>query len=280
MKNQFLYLILILVLLLIIKSIISKENFDAKLYTDKLDCGDICTRTMNCLGFAHDASLNACYLATNPILYKPIGSPYGEEYNKEMFRCNKPNPIKNEFDIKQPNALSYNALYQCSEEEESDPQKIKGYQIINKQMNILDPERDKPIIKDYKIIEIDWPSQKKDYSKKYFEDLLRTKYITYDRDDNQEYIGQFMFKDKCIRNTPIKKCAMRCNISDDCNGFEYSEGINNGKEGLDESTDYGICCLKKNIKKIIPRKRENKNSSYYVKKLVNKLDLENTYIKL
>ncbi len=281
MKIQFLYLLVFLLLVIIVKSYLERENFDAKVYTDKLNCGDICTKTMNCLAFAYDTSLNACYLATNPILYKPIGSPYGEEYNKEMFRCNKPNPIKNEFDIKQPNALSYNTLYQCSDSEEEDPKKIKDYQIINQQMNLLDPNKDKPTIKDYKIIEIDWPIQKKDYSIKYFDDLLRTSYITYERDDDKEYLGQYMFKDKCVRDVPIRQCAKRCNMSDDCYGFEYSQGFRRGEETLDEkSTDNGICCLKKNIKKIIPRRRENNNSSFYVKKLVNKLDLENTYIKL
>jgi hypothetical protein len=106
----------ILLLILIIFSFIyyNNEHFDSKITNiTKEKCGDLCTKTYDCIGFAYNDKTKNCYLGNNPIVGLPDRSYHRDEYNSKFTFCNKPHPIRHNVDEMKVDAHKNNTIYLC-----------------------------------------------------------------------------------------------------------------------------------------------------------------------
>jgi len=278
---EFQYFIIIIIIFLILYNIFDKEQFDAKvLDSSKEQCGSICTKTYNCFAFAHDDATKSCYLSTNPIITRPLESVYGDEYKVDMPRCNKPHAIRNDFDLTfDKYSLEKNTIYGCLNKEEDN--EIKSVSIVDDTIKEIEYDKSEFKVAPYILNELNWPRFKKDILPSYFTDPNKDKILSYTADDKNEYLGQYLFKEKCLKDVQYSDCAKKCGIEKTCVGFEYNPAAVI-KENNIEYIDRGICCPKTKIDKTIPRSNECKNGTFYIKKFTDKsnFNIDDILIKI
>ena len=65
------------------------EKYDGRIsVSNYYDCGDICSKTIGCAGFAYNDN-NKCYISKTPINPLPLPALYSNEYKTTNTYCNK-----------------------------------------------------------------------------------------------------------------------------------------------------------------------------------------------
>lgn len=274
MKYQFFFIVTcILIIILIYLKGTKIEQYDGKIANmTKKDCGIKCTNTYECSGFAHKAN-NSCYLSKTPILSAPIDKVYASDYTPSDYRCNKLQPIYRVDDITVPETMKRNALYNCSESEQ-------GEYVLE----LISPFKTEPIydfddvesldVPQYDLHPYDWPITRNE--------KINTingvnDYLVYEKSED-EYLGQYLYPHRCVDNIPENKCLDICKYNKDCVGVEwnpfYVKSI--GKNNV-YNIYQNVCCPKKQIKTVIPRRKDFENGRFYLKTYQDKLN-KNTYM--
>jgi hypothetical protein len=278
---QFFLLLLIFVVstLYIIKFIYNtSEYFDSKINNaTRTQCGNICTKILECDGFAIDNN-NTCYISKTPILGKPTNSVFMSDYNKNYIRCNKFNQITVSPDT---STLEYkkNATFICTPNEiENTHEKILYYQndkeqVLNKiddlvNVNFVPYHIDN--IEFGKTIDLDkFPNLAKNPTAENSIFIMEK--------HNDEYLGDYLYPHKCVANIKEQDCLKHCLKESTCIGTEYDPIY------LIKNDIYtGLCCPKTKIDKIIPRTKENEFGNFYLKQNIYKdsLQLSDMIIKI
>jgi len=274
MNFQILLIIISIIFIIIISNNIEIENYDAKISnTTKKQCGIDCTNTFNCLGFAHKKD-GSCYLSKdNTILTKPIGSVYSDDYSVDDFRCNKLQPIYRPADITVPEIMKRNALYNCAENEE-------GAYVLNlfsnqKSESVYDfDDIDRMDVIPYELVEYDWPVTRDPLVDK---KSCEEDYLVYYKSDD-EYLGDYLYPHKCVDNIPEKACIKICTGDPKCVGIEWNPYyIREAGENIYNVYE-NVCCPRRNVKTIIPRRNAFENGRFYLKTYLDELNKNKTYI--
>ena len=290
-------LVLILILILILIYVFGEktpEHFDNKITNMKEDtCANLCVKIAGCNGFAFDSFTNTCWLSKLPIFEKPLSSLYALDYNKDYLTCNKekilPDPV-----IASSNDFKLNSTFKCKSGSGSgsDPNlNPTQYRIYDSDSYYkLDslgntgtgiPGTTDTItttiqdinIKPYPIYKVEWPisiEQKLTSSDLEYILLPETNVALFEEKPD-EYLGQYVFEHKCVANTSKNDCMQTCKSNKTCVGVEFNPGFEQNGQIYKN-----VCCPKRIIKKIVPRKESKSNGKFYLKKTVSRLALENS----
>lgn len=295
------YLIFLVIFLVIYLIYINKrvEKYDAKVSNyNKEKCSTLCKLIPTCAGFGL-SDKNNCYLAKTPILGRPIGSLYSNEYASDQFRCNKIKQISDS-DI----ATSYdklkNATYTCSDSD------VKPYSLFINDAGKLSPTTqqilDNPLSKviPYETKDFAWPSDFTKQTDKKTEDEIqkiannimteqhqkqiieKQEYLPYDtfKEFDNEVTGDFLHKYECVSNVRLPECLNYCNKQNDqCSGVEWNPAfLLYDKEEEKYKFNKDICCPMKTIKGTIPRRTEHAFGKFYHKVRLPSLEPEKIYV--
>lgn len=264
MRTLLLAILLILLLYLTyIKS--SFEYFDNKITgLDYNKCGVACTMIEDCAGYAYNN--NMCWISQKPINNKSKNGIYGFEYSENIKRCNKIKPLE-DYVIATKDDFLNNASYMCQEGEQSQTAHTLELHTVNKQQtfNTIEELKNEKVLP-YKQISIDWPNdiltKVPDYEdiKTAIIEPKETMYVM--TRNNDEHLGQYLYNHKCVANIDKKDCLQACINEESCVGTEwnpvYIQKSNN-------TMYYNVCCPKRQIAKVIPRRKEFENGHYYAK---------------
>jgi hypothetical protein len=269
--------ILLIIILIIIYCFFNNEHFDARVSDISLEkCGDMCTKIFNCVGIGYDKDKKKCYLSTNPIVGMPGKSLYEDEYKKNFYFCNKPDPIKNENDAKLYQAIPKNTIYTCKQGEDGS---ITLNSILDEKIKKIQFKDPNIQIKPYELKPLSWPYTKKDIDPNY---ITKNDYMNrisfFDYDPDNEYDGTYMFPNECVDNTPLFDCLKKCSIEESCVGVEY----NTSKKIKTTEGDIikkNLCCPKTEIDMKKTRTPENEFGAFYKKKLEDESRLGDIYIR-
>lgn len=257
------------------------EHFDEKIRrTTKTNCGIACTKVFGCKGFQTDEANNICYLSKTPILGSPTKSVFAEDYSHTAERCNKVNAAVDIHELSETNRKA-NAAYICTPDDVNNEQTFKIYDNTEK---IIDSLNDLKYINvdEYEFVDIDWNN---DIVLDDYKNLVinpdKVKYITTLTEYDDEHLGQYMFDHRCSANISQYDCMKFCIDNDECLGTEwnptYIKKIDS--PGTDDGYEYeihkGVCCPKRVISKIIPRREEYANGHFYLKEKIRKDDKKN-----
>jgi len=267
--------IIILTVLLLIKYVYDLNTQNTEFYDEKVlktsreNCGILCTKTYECSAFASDD--NTCYLSKSNILGEPTKSPFMKEYNKKYFTCNKLQKVTDSI-VASDIDLKKNATYVCiggKNENNQNTQQLKIYDTKEKNLdNIFNLGKIK--IDKYTFGEIDWGGEVT-LTEKPVEKTIDKNKITLFTEQDDEFLGQYMYPHRCISNISQKNCLRQCLQSKKCLGTEWNPSYYkkiNGKYKLYNN----ICCPKIKLKQNIPRRDEFKFGHFYLKKEINKND--------
>lgn len=253
------------------------DNFDARVSNISVQkCGDMCTKIFNCVGFAYDKDNKKCYLSTNPLVGMPEKSLYEDEYRKNFYFCNKPDPIKNDNDAKLYQAIPKNTIYTCKQTEDGS---ISLNSILDEKINPIKYKDPNIKIKPYELKPLVWPYTKKDIDPNYVtknDAMNRISFFDYDHDN--EYDGIYMFKNECVDETPLFDCLKKCSIEDTCIGVEYNP-LKKIKTQNGDIIKKNLCCPKSKITMKKTRTKDNEFGSFYSKKLEDESRLGDVYIR-
>ena len=245
------------------------EKFDEKIKNaTKQNCGMICTKIMDCKGFM--VNNNVCYLSKTPILGNPTESKFSDEYDKMSERCNKYGVVTDmttasDFDKKK------NATYICTPNQIDN---IQSYYIYDS-ADVVDEKKISTLedlkyieVNDYTFVDIDWTKSidLKNYPMLIKNDGVEEKnIIKVMTQQNDEYLGQYMFERKCVANTSQSNCMKICLDNDDCEGVEWNPTYTPKLESGVYELHKNVCCPKRQIIKQIPRRNEFSNGHFYLK---------------
>ncbi len=253
------------------------EHFDVRVTNvGKEKCGDMCSKIYGCIGFAYNDKNKMCYLSTNPIVGDPIGSKYQKEYDENLFFCNKPNPIMNGNDEMQVNAHKDNTVYLCKDGMD---EFASFKSILDEKITDLKFKNSLIKIKPYKLKQLIW-SNTKDLDPNYVNknDYLN-QIVFYDYDNENEYQGTNLFKEKCVNNIPLYDCLAKCTVEEECSGLEFNPllltDIGNGQFKKDNN----VCCLKSSEINKFKRTKSHENGAYYKKSLEDDAQITSIYIR-
>ena len=109
-----------------------------------------------------------------------------------------------------------NATYQCSENEED---KEKTKLIINGTLQDISDGVDISLDK-YKLIDIDWPNEKKEINLEILKDSFdgKSKFLV----SPKEHLGQYLYNHQCVTNIDHYDCLKSCELDDECRGVEFN----------------------------------------------------------
>lgn len=290
---KFIFLILIIIALIIIVDFSCKyshrhnnrhsnmpdanlETFDNKITQMKEDnCGNACTKFLDCKGFAYDNNTNICWLSKAPINFKPLTSLYAFEYNSNLMRCNKMKPIYDTLTASNDD-FKLNATYQCKNNDTATTNYYKLYDdkasyLLNKLDDIKNIDVDA-----YSIYDVPYPNS-------FMDDITynNIKYIV-SPDTNinlmqekpEEYLGQYQFEHKCVANISLNDCLQSCIKNNSCKGTEWNPYFID----KDNKSFKNICCPKININNVIPRRQEHENGKFYLKTIMPEIELKNNLV--
>jgi hypothetical protein len=268
-------ILLIIIIILVLSNSNNIENYDAKIpNTNKKDCGIKCTNTFNCLGFAHKKD-GSCYLShKSTILNKPIDSVYSDDYSVDDYRCNKLQPIYRPADITVPEIMKRNALYNCSENE-------TGEYVLNLFSNQKsEPVYDFDDIEDMNVVPYEleyynWPIVRDHNLDK--NNTKQTNYLVYQKSDD-EYLGDYLYPNRCVDNIPEKACLNICSNDPKCVGIEWNPYYLRDSGDNTYNVYENICCPRKTIETVIPRRNAFINGRFYLKSYLDDLNKNSTYI--
>jgi len=289
MKNQILIALIVIIITIIIVAITTTveyintententeiENFDAKVKEPNLNkdkCGLICTSIIGCKGFAYDDTNDVCYLSKDPILGKPFGDLYSDEYQPYFYRCNKTQAQLEDMDINSPETLKRNTLYFCSDSEEGKYDLTIISPKVKRTIGDFD-ELDKIEIPDYELIDnFQWPTSK-------YDKVLGEKkdFSTFEL-QNDEFLGKYVFPQKCTQNIGLQDCLRICDLDKECIGTEWNPYYLKPTAQDTYEIYKNICCPKTKIRDIIPRRSDFENGRFYLKKHITDFKPENIYI--
>lgn len=244
---------------------IKVENFDNRI--ERLlerNCGTLCTNVNDCGAFAYDASNNVCWISKDKIFKKPISSLYTQDYNKKFMRCNKLAKIDDPVIAKSSDYVN-NAIYQCKPTEESKSDTYTLYTENTSKSGELTDLKSTDMNK-YKISELDWPTlfNPLDFSDVKLIIYPDKKKLYIMREKDTEYLGEPLYEHECVANIEKKDCITSCLDDIECQGTEYNTSFIQNKNG--KSIRYrNVCCPRKAISKIIPRRDDFMNGKFYFK---------------
>lgn len=91
------------------------------------------------------------------------------------------------------------------------------------------------------------------------------------REYDNEFLGQYQYQHKCTSNISKEKCMKNCLENNDCVGTEWNPMIFK-KIGVPNLYEFeeNVCCPKKKINKVIPRRHEFRLGKFYMKEIVDK----------
>jgi hypothetical protein len=272
---------------------IYREHYDAKMSNITLnECGTECTIGENCGGFGYKPITKECYLSKRGILGAPQDSIYEDEYNKLDKRCNKINRITDE-DRLDEITLTRNSVYVCSDGENNS---VTSMQFANLGSSSLDGPLTTPFDRSdsdvipstqiaYKTLRIEWPTTKVNLQPKYdinidkqhiqsINDIENEDYKMKNNkkkkknmfvESDREYLGQYSLAHQCVVNVPLYDCIKFCDDDDDCAGAEWNKTILK-TDGKQNYMYENVCCPKRVISQIIPRRQQFNRGKFYVKK--------------
>lgn len=293
-------LVVIFVLLFLIVCTIpdKTEPFDAKILKISQDtCGSACTQFSGCRGFAFDPNTNTCWLSKSLISKNPDTSLFSQDYRTQFPRCNK---IQSIFDtvtstpddfannasyICAPSAMSTNVSYEVYAPNDKhhviksgiDGTMIKTVQDEDRNLVFRDQLTIKQEFKDvvldpYNIYDVPWPNSiytvlTPDDVKRYL--AAPSKEIPIMVRKDEEYLGQYMYDHKCVKDIELKHCLSACANNPKCVGTEWN------REFEDEGKVYhNVCCPKIAIGQIVPRRSQYKNGNFYLKERILPEDIK------
>lgn len=254
------------------------ENYDARISSiSKENCGKLCTETSDCAAFSYDNDKKKCYLSNKPIFYQSANSLYAPEYETHHFRCNKVKPIRGEIDDIDNDDLKINMIYSCQDREQGE---YKLNKIVNGRIEELQNCKNnnyKNITEEkYPIFKIEWPVNRKDLDINNIYDEEKNKlnnYTLFVKDKN-EYLGQYLFPYKCVKDIPENICIKSCAENKNCSGIEYNV-LYKGKNT--NEINKNVCCLKTGKLERVPRRQEHENGYFYIKSNPRRLDKNEIY---
>jgi hypothetical protein len=280
MNKMIIITITILIGIIIIVNIIDNflvhknvENYDAMMRNiSSTDCGHECTIGVNCSAFAYKPGDKKCFLSREIILGKPKNGLYVDQYSPLDTRCNKINRLTDskQIDVR---TLTENSVYVCADGEKN----IYGeHQYANRGASALDNNIPPTEVK-YPVRMIEWPKTIEtelipSFIKPEKEKIKKENIRFVESDD--EFLGQYLLAHQCVADIPLYDCIKFCNNNKDCAGVEWLEEI---YDDLGENVNFyrtrnSICCPKKIISKIIPRRSKYKKGKFYIKTKTEKSD--------
>jgi hypothetical protein len=267
------YIIIISIFLLIWSWIFSKniEHYDTKINNANEDeCGIMCTKGFGCIAFSQGKN-NTCYLSKTRLLGSPTESKFKEDYDVKFTKCNKVEGVVDAV-YATPMDLKRNATYICNANSKDEIRVYDNEKTILNTLNDLDQYK----LNEYVFTDIDWNKElnKNDHIDYYTNPNKLDFKIMKEYDD--EYMGQYMYKHKCVHNTTQKDCINNCLYNDKCLGTEWNPLFYKKKEGGYDIYN-GVCCPKIKITDIIPRRSQHKYGKFYLKE---KYDKNDSYIGL
>ena len=258
----------------------SIESFDEKITrSTSQKCGIMCTKIFDCVGFVSDG--DTCYLSKTPILGRPEQSVFGDDYKKNIPRCNKLAKIDDPI-IATSNDYKKNATYVCTKNDVDNTQTFKLYDNDETLLSNLS-ELDNIILKKYTFEEIEWGKEiDLDYNKNLITNPTENNSILVMKQFDEEFLGQYLYPHKCSSNISQADCLLNCIGDNQCVGTEWNPTyfkLNNKNE---YDVYKGICCPKIKISKVIPRRDSFKFGKFYLKQneLKDKINDDSVYIKL
>ena len=258
------YIIIFCLILLIIifnKKVKHTENYDARVSdTDNLaKCGNMCSSVYGCGGFAHNKSLEKCYLSKFPITSPPIPSLYSGEYKGENVYCNKMFPINSDYSINNDMYVD-NKVYDCYTKNAEDLG-TKYLDFGSNEKNISKNDVYSLKSDPYELQYLEWPDTRKDIN---FDKDLIIMYdeskIIYEGDQDNEYKGEYLYPSKCKTDIKLDKCLKDCTQTSKCVAVEYNPKFKEYKN---------VCCLKSTIGDKIKRRATAESGTMYIKKISN-----------
>jgi hypothetical protein len=253
------YLLLIIILIIVIYNFNKKiEKYDVMIdqTTNLGSCGNICTSIYGCSGFATTDNGQQCWISKLPLTSPPIPSKYMSNFNLTNIHCNKLRPIMSDFGIS-PDAYTENKVYNCYTGD-------RAYDLGRKYIDFNKTPEDLSdssfyFIKSepYKLNTINFDKDTLINVDTDFNVKVDLNKISYERDDENEYLGKYLSESVCKTNVDINECLNRCTSNPNCVGVEHIKEYD-GK--------YNICCPKSFINKKIPRREKFKLGSFYSKK--------------
>ena len=250
---KILIIFILIIIIFILRNLINKtEKYDGRIsVSNYYDCGDICSKTIGCAGFAYNDN-NKCYISKTPINPLPLPALYSNEYKTTNTYCNKFMPIQTDFSIS-TDMFAENRMYTCYK----DRNNFLGDFFFNNN-NIIDlKDKNRSYLKaePYELKRLNW----NDITDKYdinSDTTYTNRTVEYISDKDNEYLGAYLNPSICYSNTSINKCKKICNNRKDCVGFEYKTKFKD---------DENLCCPKAVIKTVKPR--TDKSGVFYKKEI-------------
>lgn len=257
----------------------TNEHFDQRVDgATKEQCGIICTKALGCSGFAHDNNNNFCYLSKDKIVINPEKKNYGNFYNKEFPRCNKLYTIDDPY-YNSRNNIVRNATYECMPKENDidnkeniiyDTKERNNININN--INNINKEKINP----YTFVDIEWENWQApinlDNNLHLITNPTENNSINIMKEYDDEFNGEYLFSHKCVKNISKKDCMKQCLNDKECVGTEWNPIL---------TKNSNICCPKRKINKVVPRRREMIFGHFYLKENIMKSDIqkENIFVE-
>lgn len=269
-------ILIIIILYIIIKK--DTEYFDQRVDgTTREQCGIICTKTLGCSGFAYDENNNFCYLSKDNIVLRPEKKNYTNFYNKKFPRCNKLYMIDDPYYNSRNNVLR-NATYQCMNEENDIDNKENIMYDMKERKNIDIKNINKESVNKYTFVEIDWVNTgpiNLDNNLHLITNPTESNSVYIMKEYDEEFSGDYLYDHCCVRNISKEDCMKQCLDDKNCVGTEWNPVFMN-KVG--EPNKYtlikNVCCPKRTINKVVPRRENMKLGHFYLKDVTNKNDIK------
>lgn len=280
-------LILIITVAFIIALLFIKKNnvegYDVKLENSSLKaCGDKCTKTYGCFGFAFNDKNNICYLSQKELIDKPVNAKYSADYDNTFSTCNKGKALTNPDNYISELMYKDNSVYVCKENL-SDTQfvdRYDRYQIVNDKLDKIGNMKitDVPDV-EYEMHEMDWNNPTIDENIVKKAKNMWAKSVDYVAGANKNvsayskmnsyYVGKDLYPSKCVADIDLDKCLSVCSNNKDCTGVEFNPNFTDstGKQFAN------VCCPKTIIFDRMPRQPRFKNGTFYQKVSMKQSDL-------
>ena len=273
--------IIILITINICNKYINFEHYDVKINrSSEQACGTTCTKSKECNAFTTNGT--TCYLSKKQILAQPLKATFVKDFNKKNYLCNKIIDITNHSDLDETD-LKQNATYSCA----------NGLLDFNAQFKIYDnQEKDLsklellPVtnVDPYTFVDVPWGEEI---------NLDKNMYLITNPVDNSdqiiefvenddEFLGQYMYKHKCVSDIAQDTCIKECANVEECIGTEWNP-LYIKKNHDNTFTMYkNICCPKIKVLKQFPRRNDHKYGHFYSKHKLSKYNKKNSdiYINL
>lgn len=257
---MYIYLLLIIILIYIIYNLNKKvESYDVMIdqKTTLGKCGNICSSIYGCAGFAVTDDGSQCWISKLPLTSPPIPSRYMSSFDSTNIHCNKLRPITSDFGIS-PDSYTENKVYDCYTGEKADDLGRKYIDFNITPEDLSDSSFYFIKSEPYKLNTINFDKDTIIKVDSDFNVEVDPNDISYERDDENEYLGKYLNESVCKTNVDINECLNKCTSNPKCVGVEHIKEFD-GK--------YNICCPKSYIDKKIPRREKFKLGSFYSKKI-------------